>query len=144
MTGLVSSLAVSSGTWTPGITAGTTPPTGVTYSLQVGQYSRVGNIVFCALEMRLTSVGTSGAGTVQITGLPFAASASVVTQRGLASCQLQTLPVGSTVMGWGTLGNTNLVLTEYNPTTGFRQNLDYATILAATAQFAFSFTYFAA
>lgn len=61
------------GTWTPVLTA-TTAPTGVTYTAQGGRYSKIGNTVFLQYGLKLSSVGSGGAGTVTISGLPFTAA----------------------------------------------------------------------
>jgi hypothetical protein len=60
------------GTWTPVATFGGST-SGVTYSLQSGTYTRIGNRCFCTLHMALTNNG-SGSGAFEITGLPFASS----------------------------------------------------------------------
>jgi hypothetical protein len=59
------------GTWTPVFTAATTPPTGVTYSGQVGRYTKIGKSVTVWGSVILSSKGTGGVGEVRITGLPF-------------------------------------------------------------------------
>jgi hypothetical protein len=59
------------GTWTPVFIAATTNPTGVTYSLQVGRYTKIGKSVTVWGQVALTSKGTGGVGEVRITGLPF-------------------------------------------------------------------------
>lgn len=62
------------GTWTPAIRFGSAS-TGITYSTQVGTYTRVGNIVTAKCRIILTSKGTS-VGSLDMTGLPYAASSS--------------------------------------------------------------------
>jgi hypothetical protein len=57
------------GTWTPAITFGG-GNTGVTYSAQSGNYTKIGNLVTITCYLVLTSKGTS-TGNVKITGLPF-------------------------------------------------------------------------
>jgi len=57
------------GTWTPAITFGG-GNTGVTYSVQSGNYTKIGNLVTITCYLVLTSKGTS-TGNVKITGLPF-------------------------------------------------------------------------
>jgi hypothetical protein len=59
------------GTWTPTATAQTTPPTGVTYSSQVGNYTKLGNVVHVWARVALTSKGSSGVGNILIGMLPF-------------------------------------------------------------------------
>ena len=61
------------GTFTPTFTAGT-PPTGVTYSTQLGYYTKIGNQVDFYLRIVLTSKGSGGAGNATLAGLPFSAN----------------------------------------------------------------------
>lgn len=62
------------GTWTPGIAFGG-GTTGITYSAQVGNYTKIGNIVICTGALILTSNGSSS-GAATITGLPFTSEAT--------------------------------------------------------------------
>ena len=57
------------GTWTPTVSASTTPPT-VTYSIRSGTYTKVGRLVTCTGIIVLAST-SGGSGNVRITGLPF-------------------------------------------------------------------------
>ena len=62
------------GTWTPtwGSTTGTI--TNITYNVQSGWYTRIGNIVYVTCRLRSTATDTSGAGGgLLVTGLPFVA-----------------------------------------------------------------------
>jgi hypothetical protein len=59
------------GSWTPVVTGLTTAPVGVTYSGQNGRYVKVGSVVHVFCDVTLNSVGTTGAGRVAITGIPF-------------------------------------------------------------------------
>lgn len=61
------------GTFTPTFTAGTVP-TGVTYSTQLGYYTKIGNQVDFYLRIVLTSKGSGGAGNATLAGLPFTAN----------------------------------------------------------------------
>lgn len=64
-------------TWTPAITFAS-PPTGgsITYTQQTGHYARFGGIVWFNGFIVLSSIGTSGAGSATITGLPIASANS--------------------------------------------------------------------
>jgi hypothetical protein len=62
------------GTWTPSITFGG-GSTGITYSSQVGSYTRIGNTVHIQAAITLTSVGTDTGGAA-VGGLPFTSSSS--------------------------------------------------------------------
>jgi hypothetical protein len=62
------------GTFTPTITFGG-GSTGITYSTQVGSYTKIGNKVFYFVYIILTSKGSS-TGAAQVAGMPFTASGS--------------------------------------------------------------------
>jgi len=74
---LFADLGYSTGTWTPALSAATTPPTGMTYSVQSGTYTKIGRLVFVTWRMTLTSKGAGGVGQAQITGLPFTSTSFV-------------------------------------------------------------------
>lgn len=59
------------GNFTPTFTANTTPPTGVTYGSQIGNYTRIGRVVFIRIQLILSSKGAGGVGSARIGGLPF-------------------------------------------------------------------------
>lgn len=65
------------GTWTPVYTPGSGSFTSVTYELQNGRYTKIGNTVFLdfVLKTDAITVGTAS-GTVEIGGLPFNISSS--------------------------------------------------------------------
>jgi len=58
------------GTFTPVITAQSGTLGSQTYDMQVGQYKKIGNVVFFNLDVKLASLG-SYSGRVIIDGLPF-------------------------------------------------------------------------
>lgn len=59
------------GAWTPAI-AGTSTPGAQTYSLQVGQYIRIGRLVYATGVLVMTAKDVATSGQLRITGLPFA------------------------------------------------------------------------
>ena len=59
----------STGTFTPTLTFGGNS-VGISYSLQLGEYYTIGNIVFFKISLALSSKGSS-TGVANITGLPF-------------------------------------------------------------------------
>ena len=59
------------GTWTP--TIGGTSNSGQSYETQTGQYTKIGNKVFCSFNIDLSAKGTIS-GFLKITGFPFAVS----------------------------------------------------------------------
>lgn len=70
----ITPITYAEGTFTPAITF-SGGNTGITYSIQVGSYTRIGNIVFFQLSILLTSKGTS-TGSLTITGLPVTSAAT--------------------------------------------------------------------
>lgn len=62
------------GTFTPGISFGG-GTTGITYNIQSGSYTKIGNRVFFNLHLRLTAKGSS-VGAALVTGLPFVSAGS--------------------------------------------------------------------
>jgi len=63
------------GTWTPTLRFGGAT-TGITYTTQLGRYTKIGNRVFADINIALSSKGTA-TGTATIAGLPFPQAASV-------------------------------------------------------------------
>lgn len=60
------------GTWTPALAFGG-GTTGITYTVQVGRYTRIGNLVTLWMRIALSSKGSS-TGSATITGLPLTSS----------------------------------------------------------------------
>jgi hypothetical protein len=124
------------GDWTPTFTGSTTDPT-VTYSVQVGRYTKVGRTVTVSCRINL-SAATGGSGNLRVSGLPFA-----------------TLNVGNAVqttayaykVAWTTLGpeagyatnNSTDVFLFAGTATGIT-SITTAN-LSATSQLIFNFTY---
>jgi len=61
------------GTWTPALAGSSTNPS-VTYSFQIGRYTKIGNRVLFNMQLIVTAVAGQGTGIINITGLPFAAA----------------------------------------------------------------------
>lgn len=67
------------GTWTPIFFLSTSQPTTVTYSSQVGDYTKIGNRVCITGYVALSAfTAGSGAGNVYVSGTPFAVSGTTV------------------------------------------------------------------
>lgn len=83
------------GTWTPALNA-----TGMTYSAQVGTYTKVGRAVTLQFYLTFTT-WSSAAGDVVITGLPFAALPTTGAYQEISVPYFTgvTLPAGCTVLG---------------------------------------------
>lgn len=58
------------GTWTPVYVADTTNFTSVTYDVVLGQYTKIGNVVYINMALRTDAV-SGGTGAVRVEGLPF-------------------------------------------------------------------------
>ena len=63
------------GTWTPTI-VGHTGASGQSYSIQNGQYTKIGSFVHCTFDVQLSAVGTLSGTYVNISGLPFGGAGS--------------------------------------------------------------------
>jgi hypothetical protein len=63
------------GSFTP-VLSYTSGASGVTYSVQKGRYTKIGNVCFFQLQVNLTDKGTSSGGSVQFSGLPFTPAAN--------------------------------------------------------------------
>lgn len=62
------------GSWTP-VLAGSTTPGTQTYSVQLGRYTRIGNLCFVQGRVTLTAFDAATNGAMRITGLPFTCAA---------------------------------------------------------------------
>ena len=77
---LVGADTISSGTWTPAISCATPGSLSVSYSEQLGNYTRNGTQVTFGFQVRFTiDVITGASGAIQVTGLPFGSDATKVT-----------------------------------------------------------------
>lgn len=66
------------GTWTPAFTFATPGDLSVVYGSQIGRYTKVGNLCFCAFQVTLsTFTHSSASGNASITGLPFTVSGAI-------------------------------------------------------------------
>lgn len=97
--------SLSSLTWTPVLQFGGAS-TGITYNVQTGFYQSIGNLIFFAGGIVLSSKGTA-TGTVSITGLPFVAAGLDNVFLGTQALSSVTLPVGTTYAWCAVLAGTN-------------------------------------
>lgn len=67
------------GSWTPAIDGTTGSPT-VTYTTQLGKYTRIGDVVFCKFFIAINTF-SGGTGGAIITGLPFTSANDSVEER---------------------------------------------------------------
>lgn len=63
------------GTFTPAITTSNNDATVSSYATQQGRYVKVGNLVFCSIQIR-ANISAAGTGDPQISGLPYAPGGS--------------------------------------------------------------------
>lgn len=105
-TNFVSSAPTTVGTFTPTLSLGTVGTSSFTYSAQVGNYTKIGNVVFFTTRVVLTNftIGT-GSGNVILNGLPFA-SASGGTNT-FSSCSFQNITFGIGVLWYCGLNSAN-------------------------------------
>jgi len=82
------------GTWTPTLTASSTNPT-VSYISNNGKYTKIGNVCHASFQMRVSS-HSSGSGTYQVSGLPFASVTANSDHVGVSTAGLESHPIGST------------------------------------------------
>lgn len=99
--------AYDEGTWTPVITGTGSNPT-VTYTNQLGRYTRTGNVVFYSLYIQIDTI-SGGSGDVRIS-IPVAA-ASGNSNNTIGSAQLSGPDVPGTPinLGTGVLAGTSLL-----------------------------------
>jgi hypothetical protein len=71
------------GTFTPTFETTGTQPTGVTYSQQLGYYTKIGDLLFYAIRVVLTNAGSGGTGNVRIGGLPFVVASILAVHAGV-------------------------------------------------------------
>lgn len=94
------------GTFTPAWGGSTTDPTN-SYTSQTGRYTRIGDIVYCWVEL-VTSASSGGSGNLQIKGLPFAARDAEL-NAGFASGFSLNFPSGCFANSTTTVTMTNTV-----------------------------------
>ena len=65
------------GTFTPSYSLSTTDFDSITFDIQTGKYTKIGNVVYCHIVLRTDAITVgSGSGTARVGGLPFTASGS--------------------------------------------------------------------
>lgn len=106
--------SVTQTAWTPELRFGGAT-TGITYNAVLGDYHRIGNIVFYRFSINLSSKG-SATGDATIAGLPFTVGTNVVGQLP----QQNNLDLNANFTVAFTLSNsttTSLILRQSGPTT---------------------------
>lgn len=72
-------------TWTPTYEGATTPGV-TTYTTQVGNYTRIGRVVFAQFD--LTWTAATGTGVVRIGGLPFTSATGIIVAYAVATANV--------------------------------------------------------
>ena len=121
------------GTWTPSLARAGTPPS-VTYSLQGGNYTKIGRQVYITGLMIVTAVATSGTSTVSISGLPFTNGGTIY--QNVGSLGYNDVFTGDIDRCWVSHGGTSLAVIAAGET-----QTDYTGTIT-TGYLAFSATYY--
>ena len=104
------------GTWTPVWAPSVGSFTSLSYSVQLGKYVKIGNLVTVWVHTTITSVNTSGAsGSLRLTGLPYAAGSGTVGDGGSFNINYYSgmNNIGDRVMtGYTAYGNSFIVITK--------------------------------
>lgn len=108
-----SALTIAHGTWTPSLKFGGAS-TGMTYAVQAGQYTKIGNMVLLNGYFQLSAKGSS-TGSATITGMPFTGAANVQTLHISSSTGLSV--TGPMLIGY-TISATSITLQQQNTTGG--------------------------
>jgi hypothetical protein len=104
------------GTFTPAMdVSGTSGTISISYSNQVGRYTRIGRMCFCTIDIRLSSFSRgTGTGGIMIVGLPFQPVDSGNFARAQGSLHLYNWNYGAT-----TAGDAAIATVKQNGTPGF-------------------------
>ncbi len=120
------------GTWTPSLNFGGAS-TGMTYDVQTGKYTRIGNMVFLQFAIDLATKG-SATGAAEVTGLPFTANPAyypgsvffIGGGTGLQSPQCRMIPGAKIVLVNGTSSGTAAMNEgNFNDITNFKGSISF-------------------
>jgi len=100
------------GTWTPAYTTSAGAYVSVTHSIQLGQYRKVGSLVYITLSLRTSAADITGAtGQMLISGLPYTAATQ---SQGIASMSVSYATIFASIRPMGAYvpsGGTTMYLT---------------------------------
>ena len=105
------------GVWTPALAGATVAGTNA-YTLQVGEYTRIGDLVVATINLQVNgAVDAATAGAIRITGLPFTAKNANTASGGLQIDEQASmnLTAGTQLTGAVTQNTTFCVLSERGP-----------------------------
>ena len=126
------------GTWTMGVSFGNAS-VGVTYTANLGTYTKIGRQVTVNGYLTLSSKGSS-TGTARITGLPFTIATGNSNYAAVAFAELAFITRTGNISGYGTVGATTIFMLETS-TLGVISALTDANF-AGNSTIMVSFTYF--
>lgn len=125
------------GTFTPTITFGGSA-VGVTYGIQAGFYTKIGNRVIFSFYVVLTSKGSS-TGAVALNGLPFT-SANVSNQYSCTSQYCGTVTNNGIIQCYVAPNTTQILMEQMTPATGVSATITNTNV-ANTSNFMFTSSY---
>lgn len=99
------------GTFTPGVAFGGAA-VGVTYTTQVGRYTKIGNRVIAQAYVIVSDNGSS-TGVVTLTGLPFTADATANNYCAISIWINNTESITGQVLGYVALGTSTINVTQF-------------------------------
>ena len=126
------------GTWTMGVSFGGASA-GVTYTLNTGSYTKIGNQVTVTGLLGLSSKGSS-TGAVTITGLPFTINNSISNYSAASLAEMSNISFADMMYGYGGVNTTTIVLKEIT-NAGATSSLTDANF-SNNSEIMISFTYF--
>lgn len=99
--------AYEEGTWTPVLGAISGDPT-VTYTVQAGKYTKVGNLVFVKWQITINTI-SGGTGTSRIRGLPFTVINETAQPRLILSTSRVAYPTSALTLIQSVVGNDTII-----------------------------------
>ncbi len=134
------------GTWSPIITGSSANPGSISYAFQVGEYTRIGNIVFYSLRVIVSALTIGAAsGQLQISGPPITAVNTTANDPGaVAIIQNISIDVGTSYVAGRIVHNTQLINLNEMSTTGGSIVTMSITNLTSTSDITISGFYFSA
>jgi hypothetical protein len=121
---------VETGTFTPVLSFGGNS-VGITYTRQLGRYTKIGRAVFIEIEILLSSKGTS-TGEAAITGLPFPTRGAAPYE--ILNCEFSNLTIPSEAITVNFLADTGNILSgpRYTKNNGYTSVMNDTNFAAST------------
>ena len=122
------------GTWTPALTFSIPGDLAVTYSIQVGRYTRIGRQVFITGDIETSAfTHTTASGNLRMSGLPFT-SASVAGLLHAGSCSAAGYTATANMVTPIIQNNVAFIIFQISNTGSVLANLTTANIASGTQQ----------